>query len=214
MERQGGHRHAEDRVVVHQSAGAAAQGQGHRARRHRRGHRAAPPRADRRVSHREPRRGSSSITVTCGCSCRNDAGKLVVMPPAIIARTTSAFASPVAINTTSRALRIVAIPIVSASRGTAAMSPPNHNALAARVGSSSTTRWVRAAKRVARFVEADVAVGADAEHHDVDAARGGDRAFVALAFGLEDRRRGRRESRRVPARMLTCRNSRSSMKRR
>ena len=38
---------------------------------------------------------------------------------------------------------------------------------------------------VARLVEADVAVGADAEQLEIDAARRLDRRFVALAFGVE-----------------------------
>ena len=80
--------------------------------------------------------------------------------------------------------RIVAIPIVSASRGTRRRSPPNHSALAARVGSSSATHGACAAvSAVGRLVEADMAVGADAEDQDVEPARRGDRALVALALG-------------------------------
>ena len=40
-------------------------------------------------------------------------------------------------------------------------------------------------KRLGRLVEADMAVAADAEHHDVDAACRRDRPLVALAFGVE-----------------------------
>ena len=52
------------------------------------------------------------------CSCRNDAGSRGVSGPSIIRRTQPAFAAPVASSTMCRALRIVAIPIESASRGT------------------------------------------------------------------------------------------------
>src|SRR5262245_42071329 len=38
---------------------------------------------------------------------------------------------------------------------------------------------------VARFVESDVAVGPNAEQLQVDAARGGDRGFVSIAFGVQ-----------------------------
>ena len=80
------------------------------------------------------------------------------------------------------------MPMVSASRGTRVESPPNHSALPARVSSSSVARVGACGQGVGGLVEADVAIGANAENHQVDAAGGGDGAFVALAFLLEIRR--------------------------
>ncbi|MNC99432.1 hypothetical protein D3C83_177220 [compost metagenome] len=40
-------------------------------------------------------------------------------------------------------------------------------------------------ERRARFVEANVSVVADPEEHQVESAGGRDRAFVAIAFGVE-----------------------------
>ncbi len=87
---------------------------------------------------------ASSTISTSGCSCRNDAGSSVVTGPRTSRSTTAAFAVPVATSTIWRACRIVAIPIDSASGGTAAGSPPKSSALPRRVSGSSVTRCVRA----------------------------------------------------------------------
>ena len=93
LERQGRHRDAEDRTDPREGGARASQGEGSDPRRHRRGHRAAPAAAHRRLAaaashpmsvHHQARPSatrSSTITVTCGCSCRNDAGTRVVTGP-------------------------------------------------------------------------------------------------------------------------------------
>ncbi len=68
------------------------------------------------------------------------------------------------------AFRIVPIPIDSASRGTRAGSPPNSAALSRRVVSAQRHAMRARHELVARLVEADVAVRADAENLQVDAA--------------------------------------------
>ena len=63
-------------------------------------------------------------------------------------------------------------------------SPPNSAALLRRVSGFSVTRCARAAQRRRRLVEADVAVGANAEDLQVDSARVGNLLLVARAFGF------------------------------
>ena len=84
-------------------------------------------------------------------------------------------------------MRIVAMPIDSASRGTALRRPSNSGAFARRVAALSRVRCVCAFNASARFVEADVPVGAEAEHLQIDAAGATDRPLVTRA--LADQRR-------------------------
>ena len=86
----------------------------------------------------------SSSRSTSGCTCSSDAGTRVVIGPFTVWRMHSAFFSPVATSTIRRALRIVPIPIDSASAGTREGSSPKSAALSRRVDSISLTRCVRA----------------------------------------------------------------------
>ena len=120
-----------------------------------------------------------------------------------IRSTHCAFDFPVAISTMRRAWRIVAIPIDSASAGTLrGIAAEERGVAAAR--RRLQRHAVRARReRAGRLVEADVAVGADAEHLQVDAAGGGDRLLVARALGVGIRRSAVEEVDPVRARRLT-----------
>ena len=87
--------------------------------------------------------------------------------------------SPVAMIAISRASRIVATPMVTASRGTYS-SPKKSAAASRRVTASSVTRRVRLSAPEPGLVEADVSRLADAENLEVDAAGALDRHLVAL----------------------------------
>ena len=98
------------------------------------------------------------------------------------------------------------MPIESPSAGTWSRRPSNRAWLLARVDGSSRTRWVRAAERGRRLVEADVPVAADAEDDQVQTAGAGDRTLVAHAFGVKSAA-SPPGTRCASARMLTWANS-------
>ena len=94
----------------------------------------------------------------------------MVSGPRVSAATASALAGPVAIITMRRARSTCPIPIVSARAGTRAGSPPNRSGVGrARRRVERRRVGVRVQAR-SGLVEADVAVGAEAEHEQVDAA--------------------------------------------
>ena len=75
------------------------------------------------------------------------------------------------------------MPMVSARPGTG--PAPKEPADAARVSAASSTTRVTESNGAAGFVERDVAVAADAEHAEIEAARRGDVALVARALPVE-----------------------------
>ena len=103
-------------------------------------------------------------------------------------RTIGALCSPNAISTILRASRMVPTPIVRARCGTFS-SPKKSLAASRRVTGSSVTRRVRLCRVRAGLVEADVAVAADAQDLQIDAAGPADRLFVAQAVVLDFRER-------------------------
>ena len=120
-----------------------------------------------------------------GATAETTPAAACVTGPSIIRSTQRAFVAPVASSTIRFACRIVAIPIDSASRGTAPARLPNSGALARRVAGFRRVRCVRATSARAGSLKPMWPLHAEPEDLHVDAAGAFDRALVAIAFALD-----------------------------
>ena len=120
--------------------------------------------------------------MACGWSWRTEAGQEAVSGPSTAAAIASAFAEPVAISSRWRARRMVPSPWVRTWWGTSSSEPKNR-ALSRRVCSVSVLIRVVEDERRAGLVEGQVAVAADAEHLEVDAAGLGELRLVGGTGG-------------------------------
>ena len=108
----------------------------------------------------------------------------MVIGPRIIRSTLSALPAPLAIRITASALRIVPMPIVSASRGTRAIVSTEQRRVGPARGLEQRDAMSTGDQRVRGLVEPDVTVHTNAQQLKSNTARVIDRGFVPLAFGV------------------------------